>query len=229
MAKPPPSSPSSHIEQLRSAQAARAFLNRPQAGQKGAPQNRAERRAAARMAGRTAKTATVNSVEQQEQREKAVSAREVVAAIPAAVTQSAASGALSLARGFRSGWLFPLTQLLPVLLVMALLAVLHGLWMGPQSLSPRNALAAHASAIDTGFVLAWLAAASVMSWRTMLPAVAAFGVAAVTATTGAGVAFYNSLFAGFFLTLVWLLGPQVGDITGSAEKSRKAARRGAQA
>src|SRR5476651_2114489 len=50
------------LAQQRSAQAAQAFVNRPEAGVQGAPQNRAERRAAARKAQRKPTKASVRKV-----------------------------------------------------------------------------------------------------------------------------------------------------------------------
>lgn len=214
MAKPTPTSAT--LAQQRSAQAARAFLNRPQAGQQGAPQNRAERRQAARVAGRKPKETSFDTKARRAQ-EQPVSARELMAAAPAALGQSAAGAALKLHRGFTSGALFPWRDMVPALMFFCFVCIVGGLWFA-MGASRTGFLAAHASAITTAVVTAFGLAMVGLSWRSVLPAVGAMGVSMWSAMSGIGPHFFNWLLAAFGLTFVWLLGPQVGDIFDSKKR-----------
>lgn len=217
MAKPTPTSAT--LAQQRSAQAARAFLNRPQAGQQGAPQNRAERRHAARVAGRKPKEASFDTKERRAQ-EQPIPARELVAAAPAALGRSAAGAALSLHRGLSSGALFPWREMIPALMLFCFVCIVGGLWFA-MGTSRTGFLAVHAPAITTAVVVAFGVALVGLSWRSVLPAVGALSVSMWSAMSGVGPHFFNWLLAAFGLTFVWLLGPQVGDIFDSKKRARQ--------
>lgn len=225
MAKPTPSSATQ--AQQRAAQAARAFLNRPQAGQQGVPQNRAERRQAARVAGRRPKESSVNTAAQQAASQQTITGRDLVKAAPAALGQSASLAALQVYRGFSSGALLPWREMLPAMWFMAIVMLFTSLWfgLGAGRTGALSGLAPYATGITMGLKVAFGLCLVSISWRSVLPAVGAFGLSGYLAATGSGPQFFGVMLAGFGLVLVWLLGPQVGDIADqNKRKTVKAAR-----
>ncbi len=205
---------SSNLAQLRSAEAARAFQNRPQAGQQGAPQNRAERRQAARNAGRQPKETSFNSTAH-------AKAQAIVPVTPADVARGAASTAVKVGKGFASGKYFPLSQMVPQVLVMVVLLVLSALWFGMPSLQ-TGVLKPYASWVSKGLEWAVFADAMVISYRSFVPMALALAISVVTMATISSPISVYAMFAGFALALPWLMGPQVSGraAVGSAAVSK---------
>lgn len=203
------------LAKKRSAQAARAFLNRPQAGVQGAPQNRAERRAAARNAGRKPATATVNttaSVRAQENAQ-ALTGRQVLAQAPAELARDVKETAASVRQSMAGTPLFPWRDMKISLPLFVLFAVLLVAWWNIVGSHPAwlASVKPHLSTITAVLTGGAFLSLIGISARTFLPAVGCLVLALGSATFGDKAGFFGpGVIMSGVLGLSWVVGPIPG-------------------